>query len=58
MSDKNPSGPSGKRKGDSEDEQFKSYSGAKKRVRGSTFRMNVPHTVVEQKEPEAVLAMR
>ena len=52
MSDKNPSGPSGKRKGDSEDEQ-KSYEGAQKRVRGSTSRMNVPRTVIEQPEPKA-----
>ena len=51
MSDKNSSGLSGKRKGDSEDEQFKPYEGAKKRVRGSTFRMNVPHTIIEQSEP-------
>ena len=52
-SDKKPSGRSSKRKGDSEDEQFESYSGVKKRVRGSTFRMDVPHTVIEQPEPEA-----
>ena len=50
--EKKASGLSGKRKGE-EDEQSGSNEGTRKRIRGLTYRMNIPRTVIEQSEPAA-----